>query len=262
MNFAQALLCGIFYYLNAGPWCFGAGFMIFGKPLVLGFLVGLVMGDPVQGTIVGATIQLIYLGLMSTGGSYPADSALAGIVGTAAAISGGLTAAQAVAIAVPVGLAGTVLFQLRMLSAVPFTHMADKAAADGNTRAAFMANVVWPQIVLAAIYVIPCTIICMFGVDAISGLINAMAGTTFIRVLGVIGGMLSVVGIAMNMKAIFKGEAVPFFFIGFLLVAYLGLDMIAISCFALLFAMVYANVKGGGIDAAILAATDEEEDDE
>ena len=39
-------------------------------------------------------------------------------------------------------------------------------------------------------------------------------------------------------------------------------DMIAISCFALLFAMVYANVKGGGIDAAILAATDEEEDDE
>ena len=56
MSFLQALLCGIFYYLNAGPWIVGGGYYTFGKPLVLGFFVGLVLGDPVQGTIVGATI--------------------------------------------------------------------------------------------------------------------------------------------------------------------------------------------------------------
>lgn len=261
MNIVQALLCALFYYMNAGPWCFGAGFMIFGKPLVLGFLTGLVLGDPVQGTIVGSTIQLIYLGLMSTGGSYPADSALAGIVGTAVAIQGGLSAEQAVAIAVPVGLAGTVLYQFRMLSAVPFTHMADKAAEEGDTRKVFLANVVGPQVVLAAIYMIPCTIVCMFGVDAISDLINSMAETTFIRVLGVIGGYLAVIGIAMNMKAIFKGEAVPFFFAGFLMVVYLGLDLVALSCFAVIFAVVYASLKGSGSTVALAAAEEDDEDE-
>lgn len=243
MNIIQALLCGIFYYLNAGPWLFGAGYYTIGKPLVLGFLVGLVLGDPVKGTIVGASIQLIYLGVMSTGGSYPADPALAGIIGTAVAIQGGLSATEAVAVAVPIGLAGTVLFNLRMLSAVPFTHMADKAAEEGNTKKVFLANVVYPQIALAAIYVIPCTIACYLGVDAISTLINNLAGTKFLSILGTIGGYLSVIGIAMNMKAIYKGDAKAFFYVGFLLSVYFNLNMVAISVFAFLFAIIYANLK-------------------
>lgn len=258
MNFVQALLCGIFYYLNASPWVMGAGFYTIGKPLVLGFLVGLVLGDPVQGTIVGATIQLIYLGVMSTGGSYPADASLAGIIGTASAILGGLSAQEAVAVAVPIGLAGTVLFQLRMLSAVPFTHLADKAAEEGNSKKLFFANIVGPQIALAAIYVIPCTLACYYGVDAISSLINMLSGTKVLSVLSTVGGMLSVIGIAMNMKAIFKGDARPFFFIGFLLVVYLNFNMIAISCFALLFAIVYIQLKPEKKEVV----AEEDEDDE
>ena len=66
----QAIICGIFYYLNAGPWVCGIGFYTFGRPMVLGFFVGLILGDPITGTIVGATIQMIYLGLMSTGDRY------------------------------------------------------------------------------------------------------------------------------------------------------------------------------------------------
>ncbi len=258
MNFVQALICGIFYYLNAGPWVMGAGFYTIGKPLVLGFLVGLILGDPVQGTKVGATIQLIYLGVMSTGGSYPADASLASIIGTSAAILGGLSAQEAVAVAVPVGLAGTVLYQLRMLSAVPFTHMADKAAEEGNSQKLFFANIVGPQIALAAIYVIPCTLACYYGVDAISDLINKLAGTKVLSVLSTVGGMLAVIGIAMNMKAIFKGDAKPFFYIGFLMVVYLNFNMVAISCFALLFAIVYVQLKG---DNAVVVSTEDEDDE-
>ena len=127
----QAIICGIFYYLNAGPWVCGIGFYTFGRPMVLGFFVGLILGDPITGTIVGATIQMIYLGLMSTGGSYPADSSLAGIIGTAAAVTTGLSAQEAIAIAVPIGLIGTIFYQLRMVSAVPCTHLADKYAEGG-----------------------------------------------------------------------------------------------------------------------------------
>lgn len=240
----QAVLCGIFYYLNAGPWVVGIGFYTFGRPMVLGFLVGLVLGDPVTGTVVGATIQMIYLGLMSTGGSYPADSALAGIIGTAAAITTGLSAQEAVAIAVPIGLLGTIFYQLRMVSAVPCTHLADKYAAEGKADKVWIANVLLPQIILAAIYVIPCTLACYFGINAVQGIVDALAGSKVLTVFGVIGGILPAIGIAMNMKAIFKGDARYFFFIGFLLVVYFNLNLIAIGCLAALMAIVYMQLKG------------------
>ena len=49
----------------------------------------------------------------------------------------------------------------------------------------------------------------------------------------------------MNMKAIFKGEARCFFFVGFILVVYLNLDLIAISALALIFAILYMQLKSG-----------------
>ena len=37
------------------------------RPIVLGPLVGLIMGDVVQGTIIGATLELAYMGVMVIG---------------------------------------------------------------------------------------------------------------------------------------------------------------------------------------------------
>lgn len=245
MSVLQALLCGVFYYLNAGPWVIGGGFYTFGKPMVLGLFVGIVLGDPVTGVIVGAAIQMIYLGLMSTGGSYPADSALAGIMGTAAAIVSKMPVEAAVAIAVPIGLAGTLLYQLRMLSAVPFTHMADRYAEKGNTKMIWWANVGFPQIALACIYVIPCFLACKFGVDALTGFVQYLSGTKVLPILSTIGGILPCIGIAMNMKAIFKGDARLFLLVGFILVTYFKLDMVVISILALIFAVLYVQLKSG-----------------
>lgn len=34
------------------------------RPLVLGFISGIILGDPAQGTIVGAQINVLYLGFI------------------------------------------------------------------------------------------------------------------------------------------------------------------------------------------------------
>jgi PTS system mannose-specific IIC component len=243
MSFLQALICGLFYYLNAGPWVFGIGFYTFGRPVVVGFFVGLVLGDPITGAIVGASIQMIYLGLMSTGGSYPADAALAGIIGTAVAIQTGMSPQEAVAIAVPIGLVGTIFFQIRMVIGVFWTHVADKFAAQGKTNLIFYANVLFPSICIGLLYVIPCTLALYFGVDAVRGLVTLFEGSRVMAIIGVIGGMLPALGIAMNMKAIFKGDARLFFFIGFLMVIYFKLNLIAIGCFAVVMAIIYMQLK-------------------
>ena len=60
----QALLIGIVYYLgNIGtPWLSLLGSIsVVYKPLVAGTLVGFILGDPVQGCIIGAAINLPYV---------------------------------------------------------------------------------------------------------------------------------------------------------------------------------------------------------
>lgn len=56
----QALLMALLALLNGiqGP----LNWYMFREPVMAGFWVGLIYGDPVQGTIIGATINVSYLG--------------------------------------------------------------------------------------------------------------------------------------------------------------------------------------------------------
>lgn len=98
MSLGVAILCGILYWLAEANLPF-VGLWTIQRPLVCGFLTGCFLGHPVEGAVIGATINLVYLGFISAGGSMPADMALAGILGTAYAITGGLDADTALAIA-------------------------------------------------------------------------------------------------------------------------------------------------------------------
>lgn len=93
--------------------------------------VGLILGHPIEGVIIGAAIQLPYIAYISAGGTIPSDPGLAGVLGTAFAIVGGMDPATAITIAVPFGLLGTAIWILHMTVDVTFVHLADKAAERG-----------------------------------------------------------------------------------------------------------------------------------
>lgn len=105
MTIIQAVLCGVVYWLAVGNLPF-VGLWSLQRPLVCGAITGLILGHPVQGAVIEATINLVYLGFMSAGGSMPADMGLAGVLGTAYAIVGGLDTDTALALAVPIGILG------------------------------------------------------------------------------------------------------------------------------------------------------------
>lgn len=86
------------------------GFFTWNRPLLAGFVTGIILGDPVQGAIIGAGINMIYLGFISAGGAQMGDPAFAGYVGTALAIASKLDVSTAMAIAVPLGTVATVLW--------------------------------------------------------------------------------------------------------------------------------------------------------
>lgn len=121
MDLLQAFLCGVTYFFAIGNLPF-VGLWSLQRPLVCGLIVGIILGDPLQGAMIGATINLVYLGFMSAGGSMPADMALSGVLGTAFAITGNLDATTALALAVPIGILGTIVWYGRMTLDSIFVH--------------------------------------------------------------------------------------------------------------------------------------------
>src|SRR3984885_3548197 len=80
------------------------GTTLLSRPLVLGPLVGLVLGDVTQGAIIGATLELIFMGNIKVGAAIPPDVITGGVLGTAFAILSGKGPASALALAVPISI--------------------------------------------------------------------------------------------------------------------------------------------------------------
>lgn len=236
----QAILLGVVYWLAIGNLPF-VGLWSLQRPLVCGLVTGFILGDPVQGAVIGASINLVYLGFMSAGGSMPADMGLAGILGTAYAIAGGLDAQTALALAVPIGILGTIVWYLRMTFDSVFVHMVDGFIEKEQYNKIWIGNVLLPQIFAFVICVIPCTLAAYFGANYIQGILNLLSGR-ILTVFQIIGGLMPALGIGITLMYIFKGEAKVFLFLGFVLAVYSGFGLLTLGVIALLVAIIYVQV--------------------
>lgn len=239
----QAILIGFVYYLgiNGTPWLSLLGTHAWMRPMVNGTVVGFILGDPVQGAIIGSAINLPYLAFISAGGTVAMDPALAGTLGTALGMAAGVEPSVAVTLAVPIGLLGTIIWVLHMTVDITFVHMADKAAAEGDIDKINFLHVVPPQIFLMIISVIPVALAAYFGADFVKSLVDALAGKP-LEVLSLIGGILPALGIAMNLRSMHTKGTLVFFLLGFLTSVYSGLPILAVSLFAAIFAYVYTTL--------------------
>lgn len=83
----QAVLLAVVTAIIPVDWLTGTSNI--SRPLVTGALTGLVMGDLKTGIIMGATIELAFIGAITIGASRPPDVIAGGVLGTAFAISTG-----------------------------------------------------------------------------------------------------------------------------------------------------------------------------
>lgn len=262
MSIIQAILCGVVYWLAVGNLPF-VGLWSLQRPLVCGAVTGLILGHPVEGAVIGATINLVYLGFMSAGGSMPADMGLAGVLGTAYAICGGLDADTALAIAVPIGILGTIVWAGRMTFDCAFVHMADKYIEKEQYGKIWRANVLYPQIMCFCMTAIPCALAAYFGANYIQNILDVLSGRV-LTVFQIIGGLMPALGIAITLQYIYKGESRVFLFAGFLLAVYSKLPLLTLGIIALLVAIVYVQMTDNKAPATAngAAADYDDEDDE
>jgi mannose/fructose/N-acetylgalactosamine-specific phosphotransferase system component IIC len=243
----RAALVGLGYYLSNSPWLLGiGGFFGLYRPLVAGLIVGIIFGDPVKGAEIGAAINLLYIGFISAGGSIPADPSVAGWVGTALALAGGLDAGSAITLGVAVGLLGTIVFFTRMSVDAVFAHWADARAEAGDIAGVARMNWLPPQIFLFIISFFPATIAVYLGAGVVGDAI-AWLGTNapwILRGFMIAGGLLPAIGIAMNMRFIFRGSVIPYYFLGYILASASagGLNVVAIAIVGFALAAIHVTL--------------------
>ncbi len=244
VTLVQALLIALLAYLGTSTWVLGVGYFTTYRPLIGGTLVGLVLGDVTRGMQIGAAINAMYLGFISTGGSLPSDLIFAGYIGTALAMTADLDAQTAVSLVVPLGLLGTAVWFVRMTASSFLVHWADRFAEQGNARGVALTNIWGGQILLFLLYTIPTFIAVYYGAGAVQDLI-ARIPANWIAGLAVVGGMLPAVGIGMLLNYMGKRELVPFFLIGYLLATYFDLPILVVALLGAAAAYLHLQYAGG-----------------
>lgn len=202
------------------------------QPLFVALPIGLMMGDVKTAIIIGAAVQLLYIGLVAAGSNLPADDCLAGLIAIPIAVQTGLTPELAIAIAVPVGIMGTFVDQLRKTINVVFVHMADKYAEEGNVRGIKKSAIVYPTILSFFMrFPIPFLAI-VYGAEAVNNFMESIPDWVT-NGFSVAGGILPALGFALTIFVIGKKKLIPWFFIGYFLVRFSGIPVFGAAIFGI-----------------------------
>lgn len=230
----QSLMLGVLAFF-AGLDLFN-GLTHFHRPVVLGPLAGLILGDFQTGIIIGGSLELVWMGLAPLAGAQPPNVIIGTIVGTAFAITTGVEATQAIAVAVPFAVAVqmgiTFMFSLSSF----LMSKADEYAENANTRGIDMINY-GAMALLGTFYFLWAFLPIYFGAEHAKGFVD-MLPADLMSGLGVAGGMMPAVGFAILMKIMMKNNYIPYFIIGFVAAAWLEMPVMAIAAGATAIALI------------------------
>ena len=252
ISWIQAAMLGLFACLSSMPGLGGTSFgnYTLGRPLIGGLVSGIILGDIQTGILVGAAMQIVYIALVTPGGTVSADVRAVSYIGIPLAMvalkSYGLAAlsvegaALATSFGTMVGTLGTVLFYGTATANLAWQHIGWKAVEKGEFRKLYAVNMGLPWISHFFFSFIPTLIMCKLGADVVELIkeILPMDGLAM-KTLFTVGSLLPCVGIAILLKQIVTKavDFIPFFF-GFTLAASLGINLVSATVVAAMFALI------------------------
>ena len=276
ISWLQAILIGVFACLSSMPGMGGSsiGNYTLGRPLIGGLVCGLILGDLQTGILVGCSMQIIYIALVTPGGTVSADVRAVSYIGIPLAMvalkSYGLDAASAegaglaTSFGAMVGTLGTVLFYGTATINLLWQHMGWKAVEKRDYKKLYLIDMGLPWISHFICSFIPTMIMCKMGADVVELIKTAlpMAGVAM-KTLFNVGSLLPCVGIAILLKQIVKQvtDFIPFLF-GFALAASIGINLVSATVVAAMFAIINYKIKMLSVSRAAAGDVydDEEED--
>ncbi|MFV0552488.1 MAG: PTS mannose/fructose/sorbose/N-acetylgalactosamine transporter subunit IIC [Anaerorhabdus sp.] len=189
------------------------------RPIVLGPVIGWILGDFNAGLLIGANLELVFMGAQAIGGSVPSNVAIGSALGTAVAITSGTGLEGAMVVAIPAAvLASTFEMFAKTISAFA-VHGADKYALNDNSNGIIL--MMWlGNLVHFLAYFIPTFLALWLGADYISNMMNVIPANVMAGVKAV-GALLPALGFGLLLNNLGRKEILGYFFIGFALAAYI-----------------------------------------
>ncbi len=216
------------------------GASLFSRPLVLAPLVGLVLGDMTQGIIIGATLELIFMGNIKVGAAIPPDVITGGVLGTAFAIMSGKGPSIALALAIPISILAEMvisgLFVLRPMFNSHFNRFASEGNFKNIERLHVASGLLKPLLMGLLTFMA-----LQLGNNVMKSFLDSIPAWVQSG-LQVAGNMLPAVGFALLMNLMFNKKVAAWFFLGFILASYLKLPMIAIGGLGVIAALIITGI--------------------
>ena len=254
----QAILLGLISMFGNAEYLFGTSCL--SRPLVMGALTGIVMGDIPTGVALGATLELAFMGAFSIGASIPPEMISGTVLGTAFAISTGSGDETALTLAIPIASLVLVFKNLGMVFILPaFVHKADDYAQKGDLKGVsrmhylggfFGVNLIIGVVVAISFYV---------GSPAVQAVL-AVIPEWVQNGLQIAMGLLPAIGFGLLMQMIMNKEVAPFFMLGYVLSVYLNIPVTGIAIFGCIIAIVLTQLKGKPQMAYAGSEVDEDDD--
>lgn len=274
MSILQAILIGIMSCTAASTIaCLGTtvGNYTLNRPLVASLFVGLIMGD-VQGCIlIGIPMQVMWIALVTPGGTVASDLRAVSYIGIPLAYVGVKAAgidpssddafALASTISAMTGTIGISLFYGTAMMNLIWQHIGWARLDKGDF--SIIGKVAWlmPLVSHFVLSFLPCTLLCYYGSGAVAEVFNNLdVSVWYVKALLSVGAVLPAVGIAILLKSVVtKTTDLIFFVFGFALAASMHLTLLAATAVGAVFALInyqltMVKVSGG-------AAADEDEED-
>ena len=216
----------------------------FHQPLVACTLIGIVTGHIPECLVLGGSLQMIALGWANIGAAVSPDAALAAVASAIILVLGGQGTKgvdTAIAVAVPLAVAGLFLTMVVRTISVAVVHQMDRAAENAN----FRMIEVWQLIAIALQglrIAIPAMALCFIPAEIVQNFLSSMpAWLTDGMSIG--GGMVVAVGYAMVINMMATPEVWPFLIIGFCLAAIGDLTLIALGAIGICIALIYLKLS-------------------
>ena len=211
------------------------------NPCLNGVLFGLVFGDVVTGTIIGATINIMYISIAAVGANMPADDSLAACVAIPVALTSGLDPATAVLLATPFGILGTFMDNARRMVNGYWNRKAHRDAKALNFRGITLDGTIYPFLTQFFIRV-PIVFAIMLGVSRGTTAILDVVPQWLLTGLSVVGGILPGFGLVLCATFIGKKNFLPFFALGFFSMKVFGFTTLVAAVFGIILAIVYVQL--------------------
>lgn len=213
----------------------GLGDPMIRRPLVMGTLVGLLLGDLQQGIIMGAAIEVVFLGTSQIGGALPSDTMTGSIFGTAFALITNQTPAIALTLAIPISMLAVALNQLILFIVGMLVERFKNLIEEGKYKQFIRLH--WGIILFqCSIYFIVGFLGILLGTNAIQSVLDAIPNV-LMSALTIMGQILPALGMALLLNMLWDKKIAVFTLLGFVLSAYLELPLIAIACIGVVIAV-------------------------